>query len=120
MLELLKVDMNFTAVKTTRKDSAWGYPPSGLNKNVSRCYVVKTFLHMFLYSFSDPSANWTGMISDLMYGDADLVAASLTISPERASVIDFAFAIGTETYGLFVATHNLEEYAWLSFSYPFR
>jgi len=58
--------------------------------------------------FLDANSTWSGMIGDLMSGDCDLVSASLTMSPERANVVDFAHPVGTETYGIFVSAQGLE------------
>ena len=39
--------------------------------------------------------NWTGMISSLTKNEMDLVATSLTLSPDRADVVDFLPTLGT-------------------------
>jgi len=76
-----------------------------------------------------------GMISDLVVGDADLIAASMTVTPELAAVVDFLHPLGKGTYAIFVATEGqevgqtthlqlskhspLQQYEWLAFSYLF-
>ena len=94
VLKSLQKDMNFTSTLWRRQDGHWGRFING---------------------------TWTGMINNLIEGDADLALASLTITDQRFSVVDFGPPIGKETFCLLVArgNKNFEERAWLSFFYPF-
>ncbi len=42
---------------------------------------------------SDGSVKWTGMVSQLIHGEADMCGASLTITKEREEVIDFGIGL---------------------------
>ncbi|XP_062600662.1 glutamate receptor ionotropic, kainate glr-3-like, partial [Saccostrea cucullata] len=42
------------------------------------------------YGHQDKDGNWTGMIGELKNGQADIAAARLTVTAERATVVDFS------------------------------
>lgn len=42
----------------------------------------------FKYGYKDKDGNWTGLIGEIVKGTADIAAASLTVTAERAKVID--------------------------------
>ena len=42
------------------------------------------------------------MVGSLVKGDADLIAASLTLTPKRFEALNYLIPIGTETFGLFI------------------
>ncbi|XP_061171363.1 glutamate receptor 3-like [Saccostrea echinata] len=44
----------------------------------------------FKYGYQDRDGNWTGMIGELVKGVADIAAASITVTAERATAIDFS------------------------------
>ncbi|XP_062577872.1 probable glutamate receptor [Saccostrea cucullata] len=44
----------------------------------------------FKYGSQNKYGNWTGMIGELIKGEADIAAASLTVTAERAAAIDFS------------------------------
>ncbi len=93
VLHILQQDMNFTTELFMRKDGGFGYPVNG---------------------------TWVGMIANLLYNDADLILAGVTINVARRQVVDYLHRITTIKGGIFIGRKGLEEHAWLSFLYPLR
>ena len=60
------------------------------------------------------------MISNLLDHSADMIAASLTMSEERFSVVDYLPPIGMETYTIVIKAVDNEEISWLTFRMPLR
>lgn len=55
-----------------------------------------------------------------MKKEADLIAAPLTMTGERFEAVNYAPAIGYETFGLFIwRSASEEELSWLTFTRPF-
>ena len=48
------------------------------------------------------------MVAMLAADQADLLAASLTLNPERSRAVDYLFPIGTETYAIYIANPDQE------------
>ncbi len=74
-------------------------------------------------SFGRPDSNgsWTGMIGNLLRGEADFVAASVTVTAKRHEVVDFLHPLGSETIAAYLpAARSFERREWLSFLYPLR
>jgi hypothetical protein len=63
---------------------------------------------------------WQGMISDLLGGDADLISASLTITPLRATAVDYLPAMGLEKHSLVLEIASIEDVSWRTFGMQFR
>jgi hypothetical protein len=63
---------------------------------------------------------WQGMIADILSGDADLISASLTITPPRATAVDFLPAMGLEKYSLVLEIDSIEDVSWRTFGMQFR
>lgn len=58
---------------------------------------------------------WTGMVSTLLKGEADLALVSLTMTELRATAVDFLLPVGLETAAIFIRKATLEEYDWIVF-----
>jgi hypothetical protein len=87
ILKNLEKSLNFTTKLYKRKDGRWGLPQIHQNGSVEMS---------------------PGMVSDLMYGSADLIVTGLTILYERQYVIDFLQPIFPEEGGIFIKTQSLE------------
>lgn len=94
-----------------------GWMENGAVKmKVSLSTMHQTIAHVGLH----PDGSWTGMISSIRKDEADIIATSLTLKPERFIGIDYLWPIGTETYALFIKrTSDSEELAWKTFFLPF-
>ena len=46
------------------------------------------------------TGNWSGMISNLVNGEADLITTSLTLCCNREKAVDFLWTLSTSTSGL--------------------
>ena len=58
-------------------------------------------------------------ISTLLKNEADLIAAPLTMTSERFDAVNYAPAIGYETFGLFIwRSASAEELSWMTFLKP--
>ena len=77
VLKLLEKKVNFTTSLLKRLDGNWG-------------------------KFNHENGTWNGMIKSLLDGEADLIATSLTVNPERFAVVDHLYPMGTETYSIYI------------------
>ena len=89
---LMERELNITTQRYRRKDQTWGGYVNGQSD---------------------------GMVKTIVDGQADIIATSLTQSPNRSRVLNFMWPIGTETYALFVKRITEEEIAWTVFLQPF-
>ncbi len=60
------------------------------------------------------------MAENLLRGEAQLIAASLTITPQRSTVLDFLPVIGTEDYVLWLYNSGVEDISWRTFVVQFK
>ncbi len=63
---------------------------------------------------------WKGMVENLMDGSAQLASASLTITPARATAMDYLPPLGTEKYQLILKSSNIEDVSWRTYGMQFR
>ena len=65
---------------------------------------------------------WKGLVGHVVRGELDLLASSLTLTPDRTEIFDFLFPVGTETLALFIRGHDhqqSETVDWTTFVSPF-
>ena len=91
---VMEKELNITAEYLQRADVAWG-----------------SLL---------PNGSFTGMIKSVMLKEADIIATSLTMRPERFYGVNFLMPMGTETQALLVKrTSNIEKLDWTTYFKPF-
>ena len=74
--------LNFTVRLFNRKDSKWGAVQKSTGK-------------------------WNGMIGNILNGDADFIAASLTIFGSRIQVLDFMYPLSEITFGFAIKSKSV-------------
>ena len=100
MLRCLEARMNFTTRLWTRRDFNFGHRRPG--------------------NATTPTGGWSGMLGNLLRGEADLIVASVTQTTKRFQAVDFLLPMGTETPAFYMARQGYERKEWLSFLYPLR
>jgi hypothetical protein len=81
LLSILETQLNFTTKLYKRQDGIWGL--ATIDKITGKL-------------------NASGMLADLMYGNADMVAANLGIIYERSFAVDYLPPIASIYIGLFI------------------
>ena len=86
--------LNFTVRLFKRKDSKWG-------------------------AIQRSTGKWNGMVGNILNGDADLIATSLTIFGSRIQVLDFMYPLSDVTLGFAIKSkfENKLHYDFLQDSY---
>ncbi len=118
ILDTMSLRLNFTYSLYQRKDGWWATPVEDENgkyiyKNASS-YKRKQFYWIFA-----GTVVWKGMAENVLSGEAHLIGASLTVTPERASVLDFLPTLGLEDYMLFIVDSGVEEISWTTYTVQF-
>ncbi|XP_050714470.1 glutamate receptor 1-like [Eriocheir sinensis] len=90
--ELLKGDMNFTYSVVTPADGLFGALEDG---------------------------EWTGLVGDLMAGRAHVVVAHLSLTYDRAQVVDYSSVLIKFSYRIFARPPAKSGYSWSSYTRPF-
>lgn len=104
VLARLRRRMNFTTRLWTRRDFDFGSPVAVNGTDAEAA----------------PAQQWTGMIGNLLRGEAEFAVASLTQTTRRFDVLDFLLPMGAESLAFYVPRGGLERREWLSFLYPLR
>ena len=73
-------ELNFTAEIYKRKDNGWGQ----------------------VYPQKDGSFHASGMVGDVFFGRADVIASTLTVTIKRSLSIDYLNPIAPDVVGLFI------------------
>ena len=61
--------------------------------------------------------DWSGIIRDIIDGEADIAAALLAVTKTRSEVIDFMLPFYPDNFGFFINTQSA--YAWTTYFQPF-
>ena len=80
VLIAMQKELNFTAELYKRKDSGWGQ----------------------VYPQKDGSFHASGMVGDVFFGRADVIASTLTVTIKRSLSIDYLNPIAPDVVGLFI------------------
>ncbi len=113
VLETMAARMNFTFSQYQRKDGYWASPVKLDNGMLA--YVVSFAIGSVWFLCFAGTEIWTGMADNVLSGEADLISASLTLTPERASVLSFLPALGLEKYMLIIVDKGIEDISWRTF-----
>ncbi|XP_071523389.1 probable glutamate receptor [Panulirus ornatus] len=91
--DYMKEVTNFTSTCTAPTDGQWGIKKNG---------------------------SWTGMVAELVKGNADIALASLDITEERSSAVDFLMAIVRTDYKLVMKRPTNDDQMWSTFTSEFQ
>ena len=80
---------------------------TGLNYDLAnilaqRCNFSLQLEEVDLYGSMQDDGSWTGLIEKLMMGDLDMGIADVSITKERASVVDFSIGFQRSEYVLYM------------------
>ncbi|XP_042229189.1 probable glutamate receptor [Homarus americanus] len=89
----LKEITNFTSTCKATRDGQWGAKVDG---------------------------KWTGMISDIVNGDADIALASLDITEQRSSAVDFLMVVVRTEYKMVIKRPTNDDRMWSTFTAEFQ
>ncbi len=92
---ILEREMNYSLTRIMRQDGLWGHKWPG-------------------------NGSWSGMLSNLLKGEADFILGSFTLTPERIAAIDYLHPLAMETIAVYILNDAYEVHGWLSYLYPFR
>ena len=92
-LQLMEKRFNFTGNRWRRRDQRWGTV--------------------------DIEGNGDGLFWSVLNDDIDIIAASMTVNPERFRGINFLLPLGMETRAIFIKRIGAQELDWTVFLQPF-
>jgi hypothetical protein len=99
VLTILETELNFTTRQYKRQDGAWGL------------VTVDTSTGMLLS---------TGMVSDIMSGNADMIATNLNIGIQRSLIVDYLPQISSDYAALIILNdENFDELEYDTYLHPF-
>jgi hypothetical protein len=99
VLTILETELNFTTRQYKRQDGAWGL------------VTVDTSTGTLLS---------TGMLADVMSGNADMIATSLDIGIQRSLVVDYLPQISSDYAALIIINDkNFDELEFDTYFHPF-
>ncbi len=91
---------------------------SGLERRLN--FTTRLLLRRDLLFGYFTNGSWNGMIGNAVKGEADFIAASLTMNVKRFEVLDFLLPIGTETAVFYIPREGFEGNQWTSFLHPLK
>ena len=92
IMKSLARDLNFTYSFAPSRDGKWG-------------------------GYDTRTGQWNGIVKDLLDGNADMAAASLSVTKDRSEVLDFMMPFEHENIGCFISTQT--SYSWKTYLLPF-
>ncbi len=113
VLDTMAARMNFTFTQYQRKDGWWANPVKDDNGQYIQWNYNKNISAFFVWLGT--IIKWTGMAGNVLSGQADMIGASLTLTPERATALDYLPALGMEVYQLILADLGTEALSWRTF-----
>ncbi len=90
ILKVLEGDLNFTTGIFKRFDDQWG-------------------------AYNAETREWSGMVNGTVEGQADMIAACLTYTIDRAKFIKFLPPLADEVYSIVIKDPGAEDLSWVTY-----